>query len=91
MIRQADETMRSGIRDNWKKCFTLDDPRYTDYFFKACGLVGTAIADIKRQSLFMFKVLTHFELPVKFFTGVCNRTAEPQVFFVFICKILRYL
>ncbi|MBR4454827.1 MAG: GNAT family N-acetyltransferase [Solobacterium sp.] len=34
MIRQADETMRSGIRDNWKKCFTLDDPRYTDYFFR---------------------------------------------------------
>ncbi|MBQ9327262.1 MAG: GNAT family N-acetyltransferase [Solobacterium sp.] len=34
MIEHADERMTSGIKENWRKCFTLDDPRFTDYFFR---------------------------------------------------------
>ena len=34
MIQQADITMIPGIRENWRVCFTLDDPRYADFFFR---------------------------------------------------------
>lgn len=34
MIQVADETRTAGIRECWKKCFTLDDPRYFEHFFK---------------------------------------------------------
>jgi len=34
MIKQATESVTSGIRENWRICFTLDDPRYADYFFR---------------------------------------------------------
>ena len=34
MIKQADKSMISGIRENWRICFNLDDPRYADYFFR---------------------------------------------------------
>ena len=34
MIEIATEEMTAGIRDCWKKSFTLDDPRYFEHFFR---------------------------------------------------------
>lgn len=34
MIQIADKTMTAGIRECWKKSFTLDDPRYFEHFFR---------------------------------------------------------
>jgi len=34
MIEIATEEMTAGIRESWKKCFTLDDPRYFEHFFR---------------------------------------------------------
>ena len=28
MIQVAEKSMIPGIRENWRVCFTLDDPRY---------------------------------------------------------------
>ena len=34
MIQVAEKSMIPGIRENWRVCFTLDDPRYADFFFR---------------------------------------------------------
>ena len=34
MIQLGDDTMTPGIRECWKKSFTLEDPRYLEHFFR---------------------------------------------------------
>ncbi|MCR5229508.1 MAG: GNAT family N-acetyltransferase [Solobacterium sp.] len=34
MIKRAEASMDAKIKECWKKCFTMEDPRYIEYFFR---------------------------------------------------------
>ncbi len=51
MIQQANKTMGTGIRENWRICFTMDDPRYADYFFRYIYKPDYFLVDVAGQDV----------------------------------------
>lgn len=47
MIEQGNPSLTGGIRDCWKKSFTLEDPRFMDYFFRNVFRPEYAYADVE--------------------------------------------
>lgn len=47
MIEKGNAALTQGIKECWKKCFTMDDPRYIEYFFRYVFQPEYGYADVE--------------------------------------------